>query len=186
VGGRLDRQSLNDPVSAAWRIPLQDDALPIGLMFLEYSLGANFGIWATVLRTIGGWHEDYSGGCDDVELCWRAQLSGYRLGFARDAVIRYRYRAELMAMARQVYAYGFAEPLLHRDFAEYGLPPHGAWRHVSELLWLASRAWSVVWSRESRGRWLCYASYWAGRACGSLNHRQPGALLKPVMTRQRD
>ncbi len=174
VGGRLDRQTLNDPVSAAWRIPLQDDGLPVGLNFLEYSLGANFGIWAAVLREIGGWNEDYSGGCDDVELCWRAQLSGYRLGFAREAVIRYRYRAELIAMARQVYWYGFAEPLLHRDFREYGLPPHGLGRHISELLWLASRAWNIAWSRELRGRWTCYASYWAGRACGSLNHRQTG------------
>ena len=172
VGGRIDRQTLNDPVSTAWRTPLQEDRLPIALAFLEYAIGSNFGIWAAVLHEIGGWNEDYCDGCDDIELCWRAQLAGYRIGFATDAVIRYRYRVGLMAHARQSFGYGFAVPLLHRDFRDYGLPRYGLCRYLRELVSLAGGAWHLLRSRRFQGQWMWSAAYWAGRVCGNINHRR--------------
>ena len=171
VGGRLDRQALNDPVTAAWRWPAAVDALPVGLAFLPYAEGSNFGIWARVLAALGGWNEDYAGGGDDVELCWRAQLAGYRLAFARDAVIRYRCRPELAALARQVFHYGVADARLYRDFRGRGLARPRVVHRLRDWRRLLARAPDLVRSRQSRGAWVRDAAYWTGRARGSVRHR---------------
>lgn len=180
VGGRLDRQTLNDPVIAGWRSPGQEERLPVGLAFLEYAEGSNFGIWSSALRDLGGWNEEYQGGGDDLELCWRAQLGGCRIGFARDAVIRYRYRSELMAMARQMFSYGWSEPQLRRDFGTRGLPQPGLSRRLRDLLLFAGRVWHLVGSRQLRGRWVCTAAYGAGRICGSVGLGQRRSVPRNV------
>lgn len=173
VGGPLDRRSLNDPVTVAWRWPSPEDALAVAHAFLPYAEGANFGIWADVLRALGGWNEEYAGGADDVELCWRAQLAGYRIGFAPRAVIRYRHRTALTAMARQVFGFGFGDTKLYRDFRARGLRRPSLRSRLGEWCRLAGRATELVRSPESRGAWLRDAAYWAGRMSGSLHHRVP-------------
>lgn len=173
VGGPLDRRALNDPLTASWRWPSADDRLPVAHGFLPYAEGSNFGIWAEVLRALGGWNEDYAGGADDVELCWRAQLAGYRIGFAPHATIRYRYRRELGAMARQVFGYGFGDTKLYRDFRGRGLRRPSFRYRVGEWCRLVGRAPELFQSPESRGAWVRDAAYWAGRVRGSLHHRVP-------------
>jgi glycosyltransferase involved in cell wall biosynthesis len=78
--------------------------LPTKLDFLPWALGCNFGIRATVLRDLGGWDE--SNVAEDVDLAWRAQLAGYRLGFAPRAVIRYRLKPDLRGVAVQHWRFG--------------------------------------------------------------------------------
>ena len=80
----------------------------------------NFAIWADVLRDLGGWSSEYEAGGEDTELSWRAQLAGYRLGFAPDAVVYYRYRSGLWQTARQAYAIGVNCEQILRDFS---VPP---------------------------------------------------------------
>jgi glycosyltransferase involved in cell wall biosynthesis len=171
VGGRLDRQTLNDPVVAAWRSPGQEEQLPVAHGFLEYAEGSNLGIWSSVLSELGGWNEDYAGGGDDIELCWRAQLRGCRIKFARDAVIHYRYRPGLTALARQMFRYGFSEPRLRRDFGSRGLPQYGFGRRLYDLLVFFGRAYQLVASRRLRGRWVSTAAYGTGRICGGIGYR---------------
>jgi glycosyltransferase involved in cell wall biosynthesis len=173
VGGPLDRRTLNDPLTVAWRWPSPEAALPVAHEFLPYAEGSNFGIWADVLQALGGWNEDYAGGGDDVELCWRAQLAGYRIGFATKAVIRYRHRPELRAMARQVFGYGFGDTKLYRDFRGRGLRRPNVRLRLREWGRLVGRAADLFHSRESRGAWVRDAAYWAGRVRGSLHHRVP-------------
>jgi glycosyltransferase involved in cell wall biosynthesis len=168
IGGRLDRQTLNDPVVTKWRSPGPEDRLPVGYAFLEYAEGANVGIWSSVLHELGGWNEDYIIGGDDIELSWRAQLAGYRLGFAPDGVVRYRYRMSLMAAARQMFRYGYNEPRLRRDFGRRGVPRYGLRRRLVDLLRFGGRSWHVLGSRQMRGQWACTAAYGAGRIWGGL------------------
>jgi GT2 family glycosyltransferase len=138
------------------------------LGFLAYAEGSNFGIWSSVLHALGGWNEGYAGGGDDLELSWRAQLAGYRLAFARDAVIRYRYRPALLDAASQMFRYGLNEHRLRRDFARHGMPEYGLDRRTTDLLRFMGRAWHVLASRRQRGQWVCTAAYGAGRLWGGL------------------
>jgi glycosyltransferase involved in cell wall biosynthesis len=117
VGGRLVVTDINS-VSAMRRWP----GLGMGCLarqpfcHLPYATGTNFGIWRDVFEAIGGWDEDYRGGGEDANLCWRAQLQGYTLVAAGEAVVHYRLRAQAGAIVRQNYGYGKATARLRRDF----------------------------------------------------------------------
>jgi glycosyltransferase involved in cell wall biosynthesis len=171
VGGFLERQTLNDSSAVAWRFSYPTDSLPKSLGFLPYAEGANVGVRADVLRALRGWNEDYDVSCDDVEFCWRAQLAGYRLGFAPRAVMLYRYRPKLRAFARQAYRYGFGETRLYRDFRDRGLRRPSVRRRLREWRDLVTRTADLLRSRESRGVWVRSAAYWSGRVRGSVHHR---------------
>ena len=51
------------------------------------------GVWASVARELG-WDEDYRFGSSDQDFAWRAQLGGYRLAFAPDALVHLRFRRQ--------------------------------------------------------------------------------------------
>lgn len=171
VGGLTDGDTLNNPVSVAWRFSYPKDDLPRSLGFLRYAGGGNLAIRAEVLRDLGGWNEDYAGGCDEVELCWRAQLAGYRMGFAPRAVMHCRYRSGLREFARQMYGYGFGETKLYRDFRDRGLRRPSIRRRLRQWRWLLTHAPDLFRSVESRGIWIRWAAYWFGRLRGSIHHR---------------
>jgi glycosyltransferase involved in cell wall biosynthesis len=170
VGGYLDPEPLNDSLTQAWRPGFPRHELPDALGFLPFAVGANCGVRASVFREFNGWREDYVGGGDDVEFSWRAHLASYRVGFAPDAVIHYRYRRGLRALARQYYWYGLGEPRLYRDFRPVGAPRSGV---VDGLLWWARlvRHLPDLARPDSRGNWIRRAAYGWGRLRGSVRYR---------------
>ena len=58
---------------------------------------------------------------EDVDLSLRVQKSGYRLYFAKEAVVRHMHRVALESHLKQWYGYGFGHPLLVREHARAGL-----------------------------------------------------------------
>ncbi len=48
-------------------------------------------VHAALFHRLGGLNEDYLRS-HDVEFSWRAQLAGFSVDFARDAIVDYRYR----------------------------------------------------------------------------------------------
>lgn len=117
VGGRLVVTDINS-VSAMRRWPGLGMGCLARLPFchLPYATGTNFGIWRNVFEAVGGWDEGYRGGGEDANLCWRAQLQGYTLVAADDAVVHYRLRAQACAIVRQNFGYGKATARLRREF----------------------------------------------------------------------
>ena len=90
VACRLDCEALNPE----WVRPSRRSPQATGLQewhLLPMALGGSLGMRRDVFLALGGFVKemDYA---EDVDLCWRAQLSGVPLTFAPDAVIRYRYR----------------------------------------------------------------------------------------------
>jgi glycosyltransferase involved in cell wall biosynthesis len=168
VTGQLDSMLLNDAVQRSWRpSKLQTEPLsPYG--FLPSAAGGNCGMWTRVAREIG-WNEEFRfGGCD-VEFSWRAQLAGFTLAFAPDAVIHLRYRSTLRGLARQYFSYGRAGPLLYRHFRQHGMPwdrqnARDRWRGIA-------RGVRGVGSVEQRGSWVRSLSFSLGRAYGSVRWR---------------
>jgi glycosyltransferase involved in cell wall biosynthesis len=171
AGGRLDEVALNDPMVRAWRWDRDSAGLPRALRFLPYAVSANLAMRADVLAGLGGWNEDYLRGGSEIELCWRAQLAGYRLGYVPEAVMRYRHRSSRGAFLYQQYEYGRAEVQLYRAFRPRGLPR----QRISRSCW--AWAWTLVhlpdlWrSPAHQGRWLRKAAFRVGRLHGSVRFR---------------
>ena len=86
----------------------------------------NMGVSAELFRLLDGFDPRLSTG-EDLDLCWRAQLLGRRLGHAREARVDVSNREGLRATYRQFRSYGAGNRLLiekYRDvIAAYaGLP----------------------------------------------------------------
>jgi len=169
VGGRLDEETLNSAAVRAWRPPQQPEATlarPDG--FLPFAPSCNMAIWADAFWSLGGFSERETH--EDVELSWRAQLAGFRIGFAPDAVVAYRHRSSLRELARQSYRYGRGSVALYVQYRERGLRRErlrvvlGSWRRLVTRIPVRSDA-------SSRGAYVRDASFRLGRLVGSLRHR---------------
>jgi glycosyltransferase involved in cell wall biosynthesis len=170
IGGRNEWETLNEPMVIAWRPSLPMTGLMRDHGFLPYAAGGNLGTWAPVAREIG-WDERFTFGSSDQVFAWRAQLAGYRLDFASDAVMQLRFRRSLAAMAQQYYRYGRSGPQLHRAFRDAGIPKpdnRGALRGWRTLVVGISDLWS---SRARRGNWVRRAAFRVGRLVGSVRAR---------------
>jgi glycosyltransferase involved in cell wall biosynthesis len=171
VGGYVDDASLNDSDSQQWRRTQDQTGLPTKMGFLPLAISANLGIRADVLRTIGGFNQDYGEGCNDVEVCWRAQVKGFSIGYAPDAVVSYRYRTSIRGMAKQMYARGRAEPQLYRDFLPHGVPRRRPRETVRSFGTVIVHLPDVVRGKGRRGRWVKRVCLLGGRIRGSVEHR---------------
>ena len=172
LGGGFDESSLNDPVLRSWRRPHPNGELPTAVnRFLPYAVSANCGVRSSVLRELGGWNEQYVWGGEDVELSWRAQVRGYRIAYVPDAVVRYRYRTGLRALARQFYHYGIAETRLYRDFRRFGARRPRPVSAMKWWAWLIVHLPDLVRSPERKGKWVRSAAFHWGQLRGSIKYR---------------
>ncbi len=103
VAGRLENERLNavNRASVTW----SESGHIVLAAFPELPAGAscNLGIRARVFRALDGFDESLRT-CEDVDLCLRAQLSGYSLRHV-DAVVHRRKRDGLRAVYRQARSY---------------------------------------------------------------------------------
>ncbi len=170
VGGPLERDSLNDPVVASWRA-LGDPREPEVLgRFLPITFGCNLGVRRSVFDAVGGWDETYPTAGGDVEFCWRIQTSGYRFGWAPEAMVAYRYRTGMRESWNQVVEYGREEA---RVAKQYGAPGRQWWWtsiHAGVVLVLLP-VWPWAWSRRRRGEWVWITGNLVGRLWGSVKYR---------------
>jgi glycosyltransferase involved in cell wall biosynthesis len=171
VAGRFDYRTLNDARRRAWRPEQERDGLPVGLGFLPYAPGGNCAVWAAVALELG-WNEAFAFGGDDQDFSWRAQLAGYRLVYARDALVQLRFRTGLGELARQWFAYGRAGSVLFDSFHAAGMPRTRPKEALRTWRWLLRRSPDLVRSSQRRGNWVRLASLRAGRVAGSLRVRK--------------
>jgi len=106
VGGYLDCDRLNDHFIRRVRDnPTSEGLVPV-YWHLSYAVSANMGMHRAVFDAMGGFDEDFAVGADEIDFCWRAQSAGFRIAFAPDAVVAYRFKTQLRTVARQKYSYG--------------------------------------------------------------------------------
>jgi GT2 family glycosyltransferase len=107
---------------------------------------------------------------NDVEFSWRAQVRGYRLGFAASALSYYRHRTTRRELLRQFYGWGRADAQLYRDFRANGYhraPRSGiarTWFHRLERI-------GTLRDPTARNIWLVDAARALGRLEGSIRFR---------------
>lgn len=95
----------------------------------EHIPGCNMAVFRSALEAIGGFDVLFHTAGDDVDLCWRLQERGWKLGFNPAAQVWHHCRNSVKAYWRQQKGYGKAEALLARKWPEkYNVAGHPTWR----------------------------------------------------------
>ncbi len=95
----------------------------------EHVPGCNMAFLKWALAAIEGFDPDFRQAGDDVDLCWRLQQAGLRIGFSPGAFVWHYRRPTVGAYLRQQQGYGEAEAMLVRKHPEYfGWLGGGIWR----------------------------------------------------------
>lgn len=79
----------------------------------EHVPGCNMAFWRDKLLEVELFDPIYRAAGDDVDICWRLQNAGYKIGFAASALVWHRRRATISAYLGQQRGYGRAESLLY-------------------------------------------------------------------------
>jgi GT2 family glycosyltransferase len=85
----------------------------------EHIPGCNMAFFKTALEAVGGFDPMFTRAGDDVDICWRLQQAGFRIGFTPAACVWHYRRSTLLAYLKQQDGYGEAEALLVRKHPEY-------------------------------------------------------------------
>jgi GT2 family glycosyltransferase len=163
VAGVFDFSSLNggprsDPIPAATR----------AMGFLPYALGANLAVRREAFEAAGGFSEDLAAG-EDIDLCWRLQLAGYRFAISTDGAVAKRDHAGGRPTLRTAWTYGQCATLLFLRFRGEGMRRdlRGA---MKAWLWLVAAIPGMV-APARRRQWVRTFGIRAGRLAGSVTHR---------------
>ncbi len=84
----------------------------------EHIPGCNMAFHRWALIELGGFDPVYRKAGDDVDICWRLQQRGYRIGFSPGGFVWHYRRNTIQAYLKQQAGYGDAEALLERRHPE--------------------------------------------------------------------
>lgn len=93
----------------------------------EHVPGCNMAFRRDALLAIGGFNPIYLKAGDDVDVCWRLQARGGRIGFAPSALVWHHHRSSIRAYWRQQVGYGEGERWLMAHHPEKFLDGHMLW-----------------------------------------------------------
>jgi O-antigen biosynthesis protein len=95
----------------------------------EHIPGCNMAVLRSALEAVGGFDAQFRVAGDDVDMCWRLQERGWKLGFSPSAQVWHHRRNSLRTYWRQQMQYGKAEALLEKKWPEkYNSAGHLTWR----------------------------------------------------------
>lgn len=136
----------------------------------EHIPGCNMAFRRDALAAVGGFDPRYRTAGDDVDLCWRLQQRGGRIGFHAGAMDWHHRRNSLAMYWRQQKGYGKAEALLEQKWPErYNAAGHLAWTGR-----LYGRGFAVP---IPSGAAHVYGGVWGSAAYQSLYRPAPSTLL---------
>jgi GT2 family glycosyltransferase len=119
----------------------------------EHIPGCNMAFRREALQAVGGFDPQFRSAGDDVDVCWRLQARGWRIGFHPAALVWHHRRNSIRAYWRQQQGYGKAEALLERKWpAKYNGAGHVSWKGrmygkglTQFLRWRRERIYQGIW-----------------------------------------
>lgn len=139
----------------------------------EHIPGCNMAFRKSCLETIGGFDPQFVAAGDDVDLCWRLQERGWKLGFHAAATVWHHRRPHLRAYLRQQKGYGKAEAMLERKWPDrYNAAGHVAW---------SGRLYGPGLSHLFRRRGRIYQGTWGTALFQSIYSPAPAGLWSMVL-----
>jgi len=105
---------LDDPPMAQCiaRAPGSPTQVMLDDRIAEHVPGCNMAFRRNVLLEVGGFNPIYLRAGDDVDICWRLQARGWKIGFAPSALVWHRHRSSVRAYWKQQVGYGEGESWL--------------------------------------------------------------------------
>lgn len=178
VASRLLVEHINEPWVVQSRpmiMETQREGLLDFLRYLPWAGAGTLGIKRSIFLAAGGFDEDLPA-LEDVDFCWRVQLAGTKLVFAREAEIHYRLRSDFGGIYRQAAFYAQHQVFVLKKFGPHGLlrPPF-SWRAFlrGPQGWaaLAKRFPQAMRRPQEKGAWLWNFGWRVGLLKGSLKYR---------------
>jgi GT2 family glycosyltransferase len=142
----------------------------VSLDFLPWTSGSSLGVTRSVFEEIGGFDESMVRG-EDIDFCWRAQLAGYPLVPAPDAIVHYRNRSSGRGALRQGYSKGRAAGDLLVRYRSFGARRRSVKRALRAWGWLVLHVPDVARSPQARLGYCSALGVSLGRVRGSLANR---------------
>lgn len=141
----------------------------------EHIPGCNMAFRREALAAVGGFDPRFRVAGDDVDLCWRLESRGGRIGFHAGALVWHHRRNSVRAYWRQQKGYGKAEALLEAKWPErFNGAGHVGW---SGRIYGRGMTLALPLARPS-----IYAGVWGSAPYQSLYERAPASLLAlPLM-----
>lgn len=94
----------------------------------EHVPGCNMAFRRDALLAIGGFNPVYLRAGDDVDVCWRLQAKGQKIGFSPAALVWHHHRASVKAYWRQQVGYGEGETWLDAHHPEKFVRGNMIWK----------------------------------------------------------
>jgi GT2 family glycosyltransferase len=132
----------------------------------------NMGVRRTVFEQLRGFDTQYDGGSgEDIDFWWRAQLAGFSIAFAPDALAHVRFPHNTRGIARQAFKYGAGIPHLYRVHRSNGMARRPLRLTLRQGAWILARLPAAVVNPTRRSEWVWGASNLAGRVAGAIHYR---------------
>jgi len=120
IGGHNFLPPEDSPVAAAVLVSPGGPAhVMLNDRVAEHIPGCNMAFYKCALEEAGGFDPVFTKAGDDVDICWRLQQRGYRIGFNPAGFVWHYRRSTVAAYLKQQRGYGEAEALLVRKHPEY-------------------------------------------------------------------
>ena len=141
----------------------------------EHIPGCNMAFRKSALEAVEGFDPGFRTAGDDVDICWKLQQRGWKIGFNGAALVWHHRRDSIKAYWKQQYNYGKAEAVLEQKWPEkYNAIGHVPW---SGRIYCKGLIQPLV-----GGKWRVYHGTWGGALFQSLYQTSPGNLLSlPLM-----
>ena len=124
----------------------------IGDQEAEHVPGCNMAFRRECLYEIGGFDPVFRAAGDDVDVCWRIQERGWKIGYHPGALVWHHRRPSLRRYWKQQVGYGKAEALLEDKWpAKYNVVGHVSWegriygRGLAQALVRPRRIYHGLW-----------------------------------------
>ena len=171
VGGKLVKFRNGTDGDPIWEPERPQPVAGSVFGFLPFAPSGNFGIRRSVFLELGGFNESIDAG-EDVDLCWRLQLAGYRLHYVPDARLSVRLPSSDWGRVRTAFRDAFGVTGLYREFRGAGMPRSSARVALHEWAAIVRQARPRLRSVDGeRGTWFDWVGMRAGYAVGSAAHR---------------
>jgi GT2 family glycosyltransferase len=162
AGGMTDFWSLSDGPPPASPIP-RPPPVKSQFGFLEGAMSSNMAVRREAFEDVGGFDENLAVG-EDIDLCWRLQLAGYRFATGAGVVAR-RERSGFRGLLSRSIAYGRCGPVLYQRYRDAGLRPDR--RALRAWVWLVLNIPRLI-RTDFRPTWARVAGWRLGRIIESI------------------
>ncbi len=136
----------------------------------EHIPGCNMAFHKHALEAVGGFDEQFKIAGDDVDVCWKLQAMGGKLGFSPAAMVWHHRRNSVGAYWRQQLNYGRAEARLERKWpGKYSTMGHAMWEG---RLYGGGIARALGWWSRRR----IYHGTWGSALFQSVYHTTPDGM----------